>query len=281
MDPNSPFVQNEFARNQNQSSNAANGRRQQPADRSVRAAAEAERDVHRRRSRARTGRADAPGQPGERHDLHDRPARAGRRGRHRRAGRSDRSGTSTCASRRTACACSPRKPAALPSSTRTTSTRRSSGSTPRRATTTCSGTTRTIPTRRKRRRQVEVKVARKGAQRVVRGRNTCSSRPPAARLVDEEVAFAFAQPSAAARAAASRTRSTASFEVRLVQLRPDEVHAEPRARDGRAAQPRERIHRQFESARGRAGAGTARAGATGTSPDADGRGRAAGSSRTG
>ena len=43
MDPNSPFAQNEFARNQNQAQRVRR-RRQQPADRSVRAAAEAERD---------------------------------------------------------------------------------------------------------------------------------------------------------------------------------------------------------------------------------------------
>ena len=87
MDPNSPFAQNEFAARAE--SDAAERRRASSnADRSVDAAAEAERDVRRRGSRARARRAHAAGEPRERHDLHDRPARPGRHGRHRRAGRS-------------------------------------------------------------------------------------------------------------------------------------------------------------------------------------------------
>ena len=101
----------------------------------------------RSRSRARARRADARRQPRQRHALHDRPARPGGRARTSTRKCPRRTGTPTCARRRTACACWPKKPAASPSSTRTTSTRRSSGSTPRRATTTCSATTRRTPIR--------------------------------------------------------------------------------------------------------------------------------------
>ena len=79
--------------------------------------------VHRRRPDSRARRADAPGEPRQRDDLHDRPARARGRRRHRRAGRSDGVGATTSGSRRTACACSPSRRAASPSSTRTTSTK--------------------------------------------------------------------------------------------------------------------------------------------------------------
>ena len=120
------------------------------------------------------------------------------------------------------------------------------------------------PDATKRRRQVEVKIARKGAQPWFRKEYVLKP-PPKPVVVDEEVA---ASRSVAAvrrsgrrlrpsRLAAPRqlrlprrraSRVDRLVQVGLVDVRADEIHAEPRAGDRRAAQARERIHRHLESA---------------------------------
>ena len=124
MDPNSPFAQNEFAR-ATRTRRSNHGRQlERRATDPITQQQKQNETVRRRRSGARARRADARGQPREHDDLHDRPARPGRAWATSTSRSIRSSGTSTSASRRTACACSPRRPAASPSSTRTTSARR-------------------------------------------------------------------------------------------------------------------------------------------------------------
>ena len=103
MDPNSPFAQNEFARQQNQM-NPATERDSTGVDPMTQQQQQSE-DVRRRGPRARARRADAGREPRQRDDLHDRSARAGRHGATSTSRSIRPSGTTTFASRRTACAC--------------------------------------------------------------------------------------------------------------------------------------------------------------------------------
>ena len=110
----------------------------------------------------------------------------------------------------------------------------------------------------KRRRKVEVKVTRKGVDVFSRKEYVLKPPPkPAAPSADASSsscaslrAFAIRatpRPGSAARSAAVAIRSTASFKIDLVDIRADEVHAEPRAGDRRAAKSRERIHHRLDA----------------------------------
>ena len=149
-------------------------------------------------------------------------------------------------------------------------------------------------------RRLEVKVEAAGHEPGVRARNTRSSRCP--RRCHRRRSRATSKPlglvasprrrSLAVRALSGRLRADARAsstavarprhrlsQIGLVDFSADELDPQPRARDGRAAQAGERIHRQLDARHAVEPQTLLRAAVTGTSPGAADRGRAAGSFR--